>query len=116
MNYKEVFTDKAVEQFRSEGATFILVSLFNEKDMIRDMEVRLDEGERMLSITGKSTAAQAALAKGFHGEPAADGRMWYKFSIAYVLCDRNPEGAVAAIAGVLKVKPEELEWTFKIEH
>lgn len=116
MNYKEILTEAAVEGFRKEGATFVVLSLFNDKDIIRDLEIRLEDELEFFAISGLTSAAQAALARDFTGAPETDGRIWYPFQTFYVMMGRNVDETLKKVAEYAKVNTTELAWMFINEH
>lgn len=111
MNYKEIFCEGAVAQFKKEGATFVLCSLFNNKDLIRDIEVRLEDPHKVFSIAARNTAAEAAMAKNFCGS-VIDGEKWYPFETGYIMSDYQPQKVLKEVADTIKTDITDLKWAF----
>lgn len=109
MNYKEIFTENAVKQFKGEGATFVLLSVFNEQDLIRDIEVCLNDPNKIFAIAAKNTAAEAVMAKNFLGS-VVNGEKWYPF--AYGMRGYQPDKLLQGVAEYIKVDITDLKWTF----
>jgi len=114
MNYKGILTEEAVVQFRKEGATFVLLSVFNDRDLIRELEVRLVDEGRIFCIAGKNSRAEAGLAKEFVADTLG-GKKWYPFHTVYLMSGHKAETVVKDIADFLEIKPIELEWAFIID-
>lgn len=115
MDYKEILTEEAAEQFRKEGATNAVITLFNETadEVIRDIDVPLEKG--IFHVAGKTIKSEAAMKKHFLGS-TSHGKLWYPFKFLYLENHRNTERALTTIATVIEVDPTELEWMFINEY
>lgn len=109
MDYKEILTEEAAEQFRKEGATHTVVGIYEKADLIRTIEVRLDKG--IFCIAGKTVRAAAAMEKRLFGK-VIDGKRWYPFDSIYKMRGCNPDRVLADISKITGLDPTELEWSF----
>jgi len=109
MNYKEILTEEAAEQFRKEGSTHVVIGIYGDADLIRTIEVRLDKG--IFHIAGKTVQAAAAMEAHFVGKEV-DGRMWYPFHLLLMRVNSAPEKALTIVAKAAEADPIELEWSF----
>ncbi len=109
MNYREILTEEAAEQFRKEGATHIVLEIYGDVDLLRTIEVRLDKG--IFCVAGKTVRAAAAMEKRLFGK-VIDSKRWYPFDSTYKMRGCNPDRVLADIAKVTGLDPTELEWSF----
>lgn len=110
MDYKEILTEEAAEQFRKEEATFVVIGIYKEADLIRTMEVHLTQG--IFCVAGKNIRSEAMMEKFFRGGYKVSNRMWYPFQFSYELMYYHPGKVLIETAKAIGVDPAELEWMF----
>ena len=117
MTYEGILEKEAAEQFKKEGATFVVVALFKNVGsgsvMLREMEIDIGDRQRVFSVAGRNSKGEAALSANFMGK-VADGRMWYPFNFLYM--QYRAEKALEYVARAGGVDVTDLEWSFIIEH
>lgn len=113
MNWQEILTENAVEQFKKEGATVAVITLYNKATdkVIRDVEIQL-EVEKHFAIAAKNSAAEAKMSAHFLGD-VIDGEKWFPFACA---CGSyKPEDIVKLLQQVAKsagVDTSHLKWSY----
>lgn len=111
MHYKEILTEKAAEQFKKEGATIILITLYNKisDEEIRTMEVALTDDNKVFAIAGRTPAAEAAMNKYFCGN-IVDGEKWFPFTIIHR--SEDADKIVAEVAHAAGLNTTDLKWSY----
>ncbi len=110
MNYKGILTEETAEQFKKEGATTAIITLYDKTlyKVIREMEVQLEEAERHFVIGAKNEKAAALMNTYFHGE-VINGERWFPFhSPSSVGVEKLLEG----VAKCVGVEPSHLKWLY----
>ena len=109
MNWKSIFTEDAVKQFKKEGATNALVVLYDATDkVIRDIDIKLEDKDKHFMIAAKNSAAEAMMSKYFHGE-VINGERWFPF---YSPSPADMEKLLKSIAKTTEVDPSHLKWAY----
>lgn len=113
MNYKGILTEEAAEQFKKEGAEYVVITLFKstlpeEDSMIREIEVQIQE-DRFFAIAARNVAAEAAMNLYFNGH-TVDGEKWFPFGC--VCTGRGAESLLNKIAKMIGVDSIDLKWMF----
>lgn len=113
MDYREILTEKAAEQFRDEEASHAVIGIYKRAELIRTIEVELTQ--KVFCAAGKTVKAAAAMKERFIGH-IVEGKLWYPFDFLYRESHQNLEKTLAIIAGVIEVDPTELKYMFIDEH
>ena len=115
MNFKKVLIEEAAKQFRKEGATIAVITLYSQATdkVIRDIEVDLSEENRYFAIAGRTPIAEAAMSAHFCGH-VVNGEKWFPFHTLYKFKDADRVLAEVAVSAGLNLT--DLKWSFINEH
>ena len=114
MNWKSIFTEDAVRQFKKEGATHATVAILRGpldeiiSKSIREIDVELEDKDKHFMIAAKNSAAEAMMNKYFHGE-VINGERWFPF---YSPSPADMEKLLKGIAKTTEVDPSHLKWAY----
>ncbi len=116
MNYKKILTEEAAEQFKKEGATTAVITLYNKDTdkVIRDVEVQLEDEDRCFSIAGRTPEAEAAMTKCFCGD-IVNGERWFPFAL-FQPTAKDIEQLLKKVAKAAETEPSHLKWSYIIDH
>lgn len=114
MNYKGILIEEAAEQFKKEGATTAVITLYNKDTdkVIRDVEIQLVDEDRCLAVAGRTPAAEAALNKHFYGHEVNEEK-WFPFGS--LSKTEYAEELLKKVAITVGVEPSNLKWSFIID-
>jgi len=112
MNYRGILTEEAVKGFREEGLSTAILLLCNNDRVgaLRSIELDLTDPDdkKVFSISGKTTAGQAAMGKTFCGSIVND-KKWYPFNSLFQL-SKDAEKVIREAAFAANCEPQDLEW------
>lgn len=120
MNYKRILTEETAKELRKEGIDFALISLFKNRDLVRDIEVEFNDSEEKFYI-GAKTVRMETLMEDHFCSTIIDGEKWYPFNSTYIMRERKPEKTLGEVVNYfrninIEVSLSELKWRFVIEH
>ena len=110
MNWKSIFTEDAVKQFKKEDAGIAIITLYSKAtdEVIREIDVELEDKDKHFMIAAKNSAAEAMISKYFHGE-VINGERWFPF---YSPSPADMEKLLKSIAKTTEVDPSHLKWAY----